>query len=136
MIDVLFNNILGSSLGIYMKTKPSLPAAKEKLQEVEVPGRDGTMLVHKGVYEPTEISIEFNYIGPESEWGKRWRKAKQWLSATDCDLKFSDDPDVFYRIKYIQVNENTKLGNRIGVFNAVVVTKDGYQILTGDDNFE
>ena len=125
MVDVLFNNILGSSLGIFMKTKPALPAAKEKLREVDVPGRDGKLLMHTGVYESTEIQIEFNYIGPETEWGKRWREAKKWLSASDRELKFSDDDEVFYRISHVRVESNEKHGNRIGVFSAVFVTKDG-----------
>ena len=129
MIDVLFNNVLGSSLGIYMRTKPALPAAQEKLQEVDIPGRDGKLIVNTGVYESTQIPIEFNYIGPEEKWGKRWRKAKQWLSALNCEMKFSDDEEVFYKISHVQINENAKLGNRIGVFEAVFITKDGLSYL-------
>lgn len=129
MIDIQFNNIMGSSLGIYMKVKPSIPAAIESVQEISVPGRNGTMLVRKGTYEATSILVEFNYIGPESEWGKRWREAKKWLSAVDAELIFSDDPAVYFRISHVIVSENTKQGNRIGVFSATFVTKDGLSYL-------
>lgn len=128
-IDIQFNNVLGSTLGIYMKEKPSLPAAQELVEQVKVPGRDGNLLTRKGVYEATQIPIEFNYIGPEEKWGERWRNAKKWLSATDTELKFTDDPDVYYKISHVIVSENTKRGNRIGNFVATFVTKDGLSYL-------
>ena len=128
-IDIQFNNVLGSTLGIYMKEKPSLPAAQEQVEEVKVPGRDGNLLIRDGVYESTQIPIEFNYIGPKDKWGERWRNAKQWLSAMDAELKFTDDPDVFYKISHVMVSENTKRGNRIGNFSASFITKDGLSYL-------
>lgn len=129
MIDVQFNNILGSNIGIYMKAKPSIPAARELVQETSVPGRDGVLLIRKGIYEQTQIPVEFNYIGPEEQWGKRWREAKKWLSAVNTELKFSDDPTVFYKIRRVIVNENEKRGNRVGVFSATFITTDGLSYL-------
>jgi len=129
MIDIQFNNIMGSTLGIYMKAKPAIPAASELVEKIRVPGRDGEMLVRKGIYESTSIPIEFNYIGPEEQWGQRWREAKKWLSAVDTELKFADDPSVFYKISQVIVNENEKKGRRIGVFNATFITKDGLSYL-------
>ena len=128
-IDIQFNNVLGSALGIYMKEKPSLPAAQEKVEQVVVPGRDGNLLVRKGVYESTQIPVALNYIGPEEKWGERWRNAKKWLSVTETELKFTDDPDVFYKISHVIVSENAKHGNRIGNFNATFITKDGLSYL-------
>lgn len=129
MVDISFNNILGSSFGIYMKTRPSIPAAKEKVDRIEVPGRDGELLVRKGVYESTEITCEFNYIGPENLWARKWREAKRWLSVGNAELKFSDDPEVFYIISCAEVHEITKRGNRIGDFKATFITKDGLSYL-------
>lgn len=128
-IDIQFNNVLGSALGIYMKEKPSLPAAQEKVEQVVVPGRDGNLLVRKGVYESTQIPVALNYIGPEEKWGERWRNAKKWLSVTETELKFTDDPDVFYKISHVIVSENAKHGNRIGTFDATFITKDGLSYL-------
>lgn len=128
-IDIQFNNVRGSELGIYMKEKPSLPAALEKVEQVSIPGRDGNLLVRKGVYESTTIPVDFNYIGPEEKWGERWRNAKKWLSSMDVELKFTDDPDVFYKISHVIVSENAKRGNRIGNFSASFITKDGLSYL-------
>lgn len=128
-IDIQFNNVLGSTLGIYMKEKPSLPAAQEKVEQVSISGRDGNLLIRKGVYESTPIPVEFNYIGPEDKWGERWRNAKQWLSAMDTELKFTDDPDVFYKISHVIISENRKHGNRIGNFSCSFITKDGLSYL-------
>lgn len=129
MVDIQFNDILGSSFGIYMKNKPAIPAAQEMLQELSVPGRDGNLIIRKKTYESTKIQVNFNYIGKEERWGAIWRNAKCWLSATDKELCFSDDPAVFYKISHVIIGENSKRGNRIGDFSAEFITKDGLSYL-------
>ena len=129
MVDIQFNNILGSSLGIYMKDKPVIPSAQEILQEIKVPGRDGSLITRKKTYESTAIQVNFNYIGKEEQWGNIWRNAKKWLSETNTELCFSDDPTIFYRISHVIVGENSKCGNRIGDFSASFNTKDGLSYL-------
>lgn len=129
MIDIQYNNVLASDLKIYMKGKPTIPAAQEEVKEVSIPGRDGALAIHKKSYKSTSIQIEFNYIGRVDQWGERWRAAKKWLSATNGELKFSDDPEIFYKICRVEVGENSKKGERIGDFSAVFITKDGLSYL-------
>lgn len=137
MVDVQFNNILGSSLGIYMKDKPAIPSAQEILQEIKVPGRDGSLITRKKTYESTTIQVNFNYIGKEEQWGNIWRNAKKWLSETNTELCFSDDPTIFYRISHVIVGKNSKRGNRIGDFSANFITKDGLSYLqSGKEEYE
>ena len=61
--DIEFNSMLGSSIKVYPTKYPNIPAAAEKISEVDIPGRDGVLKTRTGKYESTQIPIEFNYIG-------------------------------------------------------------------------
>lgn len=57
MMDVEYNGILASSLGIYAKNIPDIPAAVRKEKTVDIPGMDGTLILLEGGYESTEIKV-------------------------------------------------------------------------------
>lgn len=123
--DIEFNSMLGSSIKVYPTKYPNIPAAAEKISEVDIPGRDGVLKTRTGKYESTQIPIEFNYIGKEELWNERWRKVKQWLSATDAELSIADDSEFYYRISRVILDTNERVSRRIGKFTATFVTKDG-----------
>ena len=43
ILDVEYNNMLGSAMGVYAKELPNIPTAKRREKEVTIPGRDGTI---------------------------------------------------------------------------------------------
>lgn len=124
-IDIEFNGILGSNIGVFATKYPSIPPAIEKVEQIEIPGRSGKLQIKKRNFEETEIPIEFNYIGKEEMWNERWRMVKQWLSERDTELKFGDNGEFFYRISRVQLGVNERVTKRIGRFSATFVTKDG-----------
>lgn len=71
LIEIEYNKILASSLGLYMKNLPYIPAAVKKDSSVEIPGSDGTMYILEGGYESTKIKIDFNFIGDADRWDER-----------------------------------------------------------------
>ncbi len=127
--DIEYNEILGSTIHMFATKYPSIPAASEKIMESEVPGRDGKLHRRSGCYSPTEIAVEFNYIGKDYLWNERWRKAKEWLSATNAKLKIGDDTNYFYKISHVVIAQNERMSSRVGKFTAVFVTKDGLMYL-------
>ena len=76
ILDVEYNNMLGSAMGVYAKELPNIPTAKRREKEVTIPGRDGTIFTSYGDYEPIELTIDFNFICDEEEWDKRWGAVK------------------------------------------------------------
>ena len=52
MMDVEYNGILASSLGIYAKNIPDIPAAVRKEKTVDIPGMDGTLILLEGAMNP------------------------------------------------------------------------------------
>lgn len=127
--DVEYNGIRGSALKIYARERPAIPAARRRREEITIPGRDGTLYTTDGAYESTEIHIAFNYIGQEDQWAERWRAARRWLSATNSELRLSDDDGYFFRISHVELEEAERTTARIGNFEAVFVTRDGLQYL-------
>lgn len=135
--DVEYNDIRGSTLKIFARERPSIPAAKKRREEITIPGRDGSLYRTNGDYEPTEIPVRFNYIGPPDEWAARWRAAKKWLSAENTILKFSDDGGFFYKIAHVELGENERPTEKIGIFEATFVTRDGLSYLVeGQEEYD
>ena len=129
MLDIEYNGIRGSSLGLIVKERPAIPAAIKKANEIEIPGRSGVIRTEKEEFEETKFTIDFNYIGKAEDWYERWRMAQEWLSATNKKLILSDDPEYFFWITKIELSEAERTTERIGNFSATVRTKDGLHYL-------
>lgn len=126
ILDTEYAGMLGSSLNVYAKERPNIPPAKRRVKEIEIPGRDGKVDKYDGGYEPTEITMKFNFKDKdEDKLNARWRKIQRWLSTKNSKLIFSDDPEVFYRIRRVDLGEMERTSARIGNFTAVFVTDDG-----------
>lgn len=120
--DVEYGGIKGSSIKIYARERPAIPAARKRREEITIPGRDGALYKSDGSYEPTEIEVQFNYIGMEEDWAKRWREAQRWLGKENARLRLSDDDGYFFWISYVDLSENERTSRRIGNFTATFVT--------------
>ena len=53
--------------------------------------------------------------------------AKQWLSERNAKLIISDDVGFFYKITYVELDDNERTSERIGNFTAIFHTLDGLQ---------
>lgn len=127
--DIEYNGIRGSTLGMFARERPAIPAARLRMEEIVVPGRDGSLYQSDGGYEPTEILVQFNYIGSVSEWEKHWRAAQKWLSPRNSILRFSDDDGYFFRISHVELEDNERPSGRVGIFEATFFTRDGLHYL-------
>lgn len=129
MMDVEYNGILASSLGIYAKNIPDIPAAVRKEKTVDIPGMDGTLILLEGGYESTEIKVDFNFIGDSDRWDERFGLAKKWLSKRGGLLRFGCDPEHYYKILKVEVDDGKRTTERVGNFTATFLTKDGLRYL-------
>ena len=127
--DVEYGGIRGSSLKIYARERPSIPAARVRREGIVIPGRDGMVYQSDGTFEPTDIPVRFNYIGKETQWSERWRAAQRWLAKENAKLRFSDDDGYFFWIDHVELDENERTTGRIGNFTATFTTRDGLYYL-------
>lgn len=105
------------SNGILTVRRPSIPAPEERIEEVEIPGRNGALIMSGRSYAPITIPVEFNFLNKEDNWQDIFRKAKSWLSGSG-DLVFSDDADHFYKCYYVVISDVERTTRRLGKFTA------------------
>lgn len=134
ILDVEYNDTKGSSLKIMAKELPEIPAPKKRETSITIPGRDGTIYTTDDAYESTEIKVQFNFIEAENKWDERWGVAKKWLSPRNKHLKFSSDPEHFYRISKVELDDAEHTSARICNFTSTFTTLDGLRYLEEGQN--
>lgn len=104
MFYFTFNNRNNVTLGVEVVTRPAIPAPQLRGEYVQIAGRDGSLFETDGSYENIEIPVLLNYFRPPNEWGNTYRQVKAWIRGKGI-LRFSDDTDVFYKVKYCGVSD-------------------------------
>ena len=120
MFSVSYNNESCLGYGIIPVRRPSIPAPEEKIEEIEIPGRNGVLTVSENLYYRISIQVEFNFMSKPNQWAETYRKAKRWLSGSG-ELWFSDDHEVYYKVLYCKVTGTERTSRRIGNFTAEFV---------------
>lgn len=130
MYDITYNGSTGIEKGIRVVERPNVPDPKLRATEIEIPGRDGTLIESDDTYENIEISVKLNYMTEKELWMQSYRTIKKWLlSKGSGELIFSDDPDYFYKVKHVTVGENARTSTRIGVITPTFLC-DPFNYLT------
>ncbi len=129
MYDICYGGKCASELEVYAVDRPNIPAARKKMNSMEIAGRDGTLYEEEEAYEEQNIEIQMNYIGAEEDWMERWRMVQEWLSKKNTELILSDDQNYFFRISKVDLDNNERGSRRTGKFKATFVSKDGLYYL-------
>lgn len=117
MFSVSYNNESCLGYGIIPVRRPSIPAPEEKIEEIEIPGRNGVLTISENLYNTISIQVEFNFMSKPNQWAETYRKAKRWLSGSG-ELWFSDDHEVYYKVLYCKITGTERTSRRIGNFTA------------------
>lgn len=117
MYDLEFNGVTASSLGVKVAYRPDMPTPEKNIEEIEIPGRDGTLIEWDGTYADIEIPVDMNFIIPPKDWGYMFRRVKLWLSKTGA-LRFSDDSEYFYKAKNVVIDTTERTVREAGEFTA------------------
>ena len=75
-----FNGTLSTSLGVYMLDPPPITIPAERVQTLQVPGRDGDLEIRDGAYDPVTLSAVC-YCKDTSRLGDvaKWLRGRGWL---------------------------------------------------------
>lgn len=131
----LYNNVRDRDAGVMPVSRPNIPTANEKTEEVEISGMDGKYYRSKGVIEDIEIPIKYNFISKDAEdWAEDFRRVKKWFRPGNGKLAFSDDKGYFYKVKKITIDTTERVAKRLGRFTATF-TCEGYIYITEGQDF-
>ena len=102
--DLIYNGHSGREIAVALATRPSVPPAVMRGDWIDLGSVDGSMLSTDGTYENITIECQLNYVCPPEKVGIQYRRVKEWIRGSG-ELCFTDDPDVYYRVKAAQVAE-------------------------------
>ncbi|MFJ8453328.1 phage tail protein [Bacillus paramycoides] len=102
MFDVRINEMLGRDYHLCMVERPDIPTAKEKVEFIEVPGRENGSLTKKNGYEDVTFKINFNLL-EDYNIKPLLRRIKSWLLDAKI-LSFTDD-NVYRKIKSVEIGD-------------------------------
>ena len=128
MFRVTFNGEDSLQYSIIPVRRPSIPAPEERVEEIEIPGRDGVLTISDGIYKQIVIPVEFNFMSRPDEWAATYRGAKKWITGNG-KLVFSDDAGCFYKVLYCKITDTERTSRKIGTFTAEF-TCDPYTPIT------
>jgi len=103
LLDIGIDNELASSYGLGLVGRPVIPTAKQKVEHIEIPGRNGS-LTKKGAYENVPFKVKFNML--ERENIKPFIRRAKPLLLQGRTLFFTDD-EVYRKIKHVEMGDIT-----------------------------
>lgn len=135
MYQVWFNGSSSREHGL-LGTRPDVPCPGYIYESRTVPGRDGALLIRRDQLEDMEIPVEFAFLCRPEEWQKRFREAKEWLLSGGTELIFGDDPQMYYRVKKVEIDRPQRHMKRAGTFTASFLTEGAQYYLSGKRRFD
>ena len=118
MFDIEYNGEMSYQHGIRIQTRPDIPAPVRNIETIEIPGRDELLYrIGDVAYDDITITVEMGYYSRPDHFGRYSRQIKRWLSGSGR-LKFTDDPDIFYKVKNIELDDIERKLKKIGLFEA------------------
>ena len=122
MYDISFNDVKASSIGILPVRRPGIPAPEPRLEEITIPGRDGSLISLDGLngeitYNSITINVEFNFWAKPHRWAEVFRAAKKWIKGSG-NLILGDDTSFFYKVLSCKISDSERTSLRIGTFTA------------------
>jgi predicted phage tail component-like protein len=120
-IDFNNNNSFGD-FGLAIEHRPIIPVPKRRINQIVVPGRNGSLTEDEGTYEDMEIPVNFAFVNKENVY-EQSRTIVNWLNGTISDnhLIFSDDPDYYYKVKFVRTSDIERFMIIVGKFTATFV---------------
>ena len=109
----IFNGFKDKDIGIETIKRPNIPTTIPIFNSLNIKGKEGSLNEFVG-FEDLKIQVDYNFYSLK-KINDIWRNIKNWfLNIEDNKLKFSDDPDVFYKVKKVILPENIERCKTIG----------------------
>lgn len=105
--DIIYNNVAGREVAVALATRPSVPPPQMRGSWIDLGAVDGSMLSTDYTYENITIEAQLNFVCPPDKVGIQYRRVKDWIRGSG-ELSFTDDPEVYYRVKAAQVGEYSR----------------------------
>lgn len=113
-----FNGKSSLAQGIYVKKRPDIPASKEKVEYISLPGRAEKLCRHTGEFENIELKIECNFKTDKGTWYKEICTIREWLQGYG-ELSLQDSAELFWKVRAVKIDGIERELKKYGFFKAV-----------------
>lgn len=115
---IVYGNETNLDFNCYIPHRPTKPSAEKEFEDVPIPG--GETLYREKYCKDIEIAISFNFVSKSpSDWESEYRNIKRWLNSKKEILKFSDDLEVFYKVKKVRIDTPERTLKKLGKFTVI-----------------
>lgn len=111
--DTILDGVETETLNISVKKRPNIPSAERETELIQIEGRDGALTVKKG-FKDVSFQIEYNIL--ENYNIKRLLRNIRAFFDEKKILQFSDDTEVYRKIKSMKINETNNDMEEYGLF--------------------
>ncbi|MEB9549527.1 phage tail family protein [Bacillus cereus] len=118
MLDIRIDEKFGRDYQVCLVERPDIPTAKQKVEQIDVPGRHGS-LTKKGAFEDVTFTVQFNLL-EDQNIKPLVRKIKSWLIRARI-LSFTDD-DVYRKVKHVEIGDIANEIEEYGMFDVTFTT--------------
>lgn len=120
--EIMFNGAKSSYYGLLVSEYPTIPCVNEDVEEVEIEGRNGSLLIKKGTYKNRELHIKFKMIDSDYFWS-RFKKAETWLSNIRDNRLLYDRKDKCFIVKRVLFGDISKELRLYGEFEVTFIVE-------------
>ncbi|AWB30056.1 distal tail protein Dit [Clostridium botulinum] len=121
MFSIQFNNYNSyKDLELVVEHRPNIPAPSRNINNIYIPGKNGTLTEDLGSYEDIGIPITFGFQD-KVNINNKCRQIKMWLldKIKDCKLYFSDDIETYYKVKNVKIDNIERSIKSLGKFTVL-----------------
>ncbi len=131
---IVFNGIADIDIGLSATKRPNIiNPQQDSISEKIIEGREEAITVKSKTLKNIEIPVTYNFID-RKDFIEKTRLIKKWINKIDDNrLMFSDDLDMYYKVKYckLQVIERTR--RKKGNFEVTFVCSPFLYYRSGDE---
>lgn len=113
-----FNGEASLSHGIYVEKRPDIPAPKEKVEYISLPGRAEKLCRHTGEFENVELKIECSFKTHKEKWYEKVCAIRGWLQGCG-ELSLQDSAEIFWKVKAVKIDGVERKLKKYGFFKVV-----------------
>lgn len=115
-----FNGKYAQQFQLAVSEYPSIPQLNEDVEEIEIEGRSGNLIVKKGTYKDRKLTFKLKMLDVNNMW-VMCDGILQWLNnITDNKLMY-DREDRHFKVKRVIVGDIIKEVGRYGAFDVTFV---------------
>ena len=128
--EIYFNWNNSLNLNLYLENYPSIPIANEEYEEIQVEGRNGSLIINKGTYPDKKIPFTFTILSPKIDID--FEKIYEWFTEIEDNRLIWGRSDRCYKVKKVIFGNIQKEFRTIGEFDVTFLCEPFLQDLDSE----